>query len=186
MLVSLIKSVLIGKTTINSKYKSCNMKKLLLLLVVLCTTIPSFAVTYNLNGGKYNPYDWASKQDMLKAFLVDGGCSTDPLAIAEYQAMADLAIEGKDGLHYYEGPDAGGNTVKCNGLVTILTEKVVPVTFANTEKWGWLISYVNSTHKTQGFSDLGTNYAAAGWKYEVGAFFISGQSNKFPLVDDKN
>ena len=143
------------------------MKKLLLLFVVLCTTIPSFAVTYNLNGGKYNPYDWASKDDMLAAFLTDGG-ATEMKTIKDCKSLVTTTA-GEDGLH---SPGLCTNST--------LSASTLKAAFADEGKWGWLKTYVNSIHSAQGFSDLGSDFSAAAWKYEVGAFFISGQSTSWP------
>ena len=52
------------------------MKKVFLLLAAaICATTSSFAVTYELNGGQYNPYGWTDKDQMLQAFLTDGGAA---------------------------------------------------------------------------------------------------------------
>lgn len=141
------------------------MKKLLLLFVGLCAAIPSFAVTYELNGGHYNPYDWTNKEDMLAAFLTDGGAK-EMKTIADCQKLVSSTA---DGLH-------------SPGLCTdnTLSASTLKGAFANEKKWGWLKTYVNSIHTAQGFSDLGSDFSATAWKYEVGAFFISGQSTLWP------
>ena len=64
------------------------MKKVFLLLAAaICATTSSFAVTYELNGGQHNPYGWTDKDDMLQAFLTDGGAAECTLTIADFQAM---------------------------------------------------------------------------------------------------
>lgn len=141
------------------------MKKFLLLFVGLCAAIPSFAVTYELNGGHYNPYDWTNKEDMLAAFLTDGG-ATEMKTIADCQKLVSSTA---DGLH-----DPGLCT---NNTLSASTLKGA---FADEKKWGWLKTYVNSIHTAQGFTDLGSDFSATAWKYEVGAFFISGQSTSWP------
>ena len=137
------------------------MKKVFLLLAAaICATTSSFAVTYELNGGQYNPYGWTDKDDMLQAFLTDGGAAECTLTIADFQAMI---VEGKstDGLH-------------SPGLCTYLTSTVVANAYANTEKLGWLETYVKS--KYDGVADV--TYSAG--HYGAGAFFISGQSVSWP------
>ena len=137
------------------------MKKVFLLLAAaICATTSSFAVTYELNGGQHNPYGWTDKDDMLQAFLTDGGAAECTLTIADFQAMI---VEGKstDGLH-------------SPGLCTYLTSTVVANAYANAEKWGWLETYVKS--KYDGVE--GVTYSSG--HYAAGAFFISGQSVSWP------
>ena len=137
------------------------MKKVFLLLAAaICATTSSFAVTYELNGGQHNPYGWTDKDDMLQAFLTDGGAAECTLTIADFQAMI---VEGKstDGLH-------------SPGLCTYLTSTVVANAYANAEKWGWLETYVKS--KYEGVADV--LYSSG--HYGAGAFFISGQSVSWP------
>ena len=137
------------------------MKKVFLLLAAaICATTSSFAVTYELNGGQHNPYGWTDKDDMLQAFLTDGGAAECTLTIADFQAMI---VEGKstDGLH-------------SPGLCTYLTSTVVANAYANAEKWGWLETYVKS--KYDGVE--GVLYSAG--HYGAGAFFICGQSVSWP------
>ncbi len=141
------------------------MKKFLLLFVGLCAAIPSFAVTYELNGGKYNPYDWASKDDMLKAFIADGGSTKTPLTIAEYQAMAkyERADKKDDGLHSFD---------KTVGLCGIIDKTVAETAYKNTTKWGWLEAYIKEVF---GKATYSVHYGA-------GAFFISGESKVWPVT----
>lgn len=165
------------------------MKKFLLLFVGLCAAIPSFAVTYNLNGGKYNPYDWASKDDMLKAFITDGGGSTkNLLTIADYQAVVGKTdgTNAADGLHSTK-VTIEGVTTEYPGLVSILSSTVVTNNFY-TEKWSWLYDYVHGVQTTlttdKATLDANKNYEKSFWAYALAAFFISGQSNRWPTSSD--
>lgn len=138
------------------------MKKFLLLFVGLCAAIPSFAVTYELNGGHFNPYDWASKQDMFEAFFIDGSGSVCPKTISDFQAMI--------------GTSGSADGIENLGLAKYITTTVAKNAYAN-EKWKWLYTYINKIRLEQKFSELAvTDLSTALWRYETSAFFISGQS----------
>lgn len=118
-------------------------------------------VFYELNGGAWNPYGWTSKEDMYNAFMTDAGV-TEYKTIAEYKALDEKKLDannkGVDGLH--------------NGVCTKLTEAKANKAFANTEKWGWLKTYINSIFSAEKLS-FSPHYGA-------GAFFICGQSLSWP------
>ena len=134
------------------------MKKVFLLLVAaICATTSSFAVTYELNGGQYNPYGWTDKDQMLQAFLTDGGAAECTLTIADFQNMKPE--DSADGLHN-------------KGLCKYITSDVAKAAYANTEKWGWLENYIKDI-----FTTAGKNYSV---HYGAGAFFISGESLSWP------
>ena len=135
------------------------MRKFYLLLVVaLLATSSAFAdVTYELNGGQPNPYGWNSKEDMYNAFMTDAGV-TGYSTIAEYQKL-DKGTGNEDGLH--------------NGVCLKLNETKAKTAFANTEKWGWLETYIRNVFST---ASLTFSY-----HYGAGAFFICGQSQKWPI-----
>ena len=145
-------------------------------------------VTYELNDGVWNPYVWASKDDMLKAFIADGGSDKTPLTIAQYQAMVGKTdgTNTADGLH---STDVTIEGIKTNypGLCTILTNTVAVNNFY-TEKWSWLYEYVQAQQPTL-TTDKATLEANAAseksfWAYALAAFFISGQSNRWPTSSD--
>ena len=134
------------------------MKKVFLLLAAaLCATTSSFAVTCELNGGQYNPYGWTDKDQMLQAFLTDGGAAECTLTIADFQNMKPE--DSADGLHN-------------KGLCKYITSDVAKAAYANTEKWGWLENYIKDI-----FTTAGKNYSV---HYGAGAFFISGESLSWP------
>ena len=53
-----------------------------------------------------------------------------------------------------------------------------------TEKWGWLKDYINEVRAAQGFGAITGVKDDAPSKYEAAAFFISGQSQKWPKGAD--
>ena len=142
------------------------MKKFLLLLVALFATtalVKAESIAY-----PENPYGWQSKEDMFQAFMTDAGKSTNGLTIADFQAMA--GTDGSiDGLHD-------------NGVCKYLTD--ASAAFAMTEKWGWLKDYINEVRAAQGFGAITGVKDDAPSKYEAAAFFISGQSQKWPKGAD--
>ena len=135
------------------------------------TVSPAF---FDSIGVDKNPYGWASKNDMLKAFLIDGGVNFD-LIKSDGLTIDDLTIEyfrnlikgstdpiktSHDGLHNY-------------GLCRYLVGAVATKAYSNTSKWGWLEKYVKSVYEGSSYT-----YSA---HYGVGAFFISGQSGTWPV-----
>lgn len=138
------------------------MRKFYLLLVVaLLATSSAFAeVTYELNGGQPNPYGWNSKEDMYNAFMKDAGV-TGHETIEYYQSI-DKGTEAEDGLH---------NTDV--GLCNLLKPEKAAAAFAKTEKWGWLETYIKSVYTNASVTSYSQHYGA-------GAFFICGQSQKYP------
>ena len=138
------------------------MRKFYLLLVVaLLATSSAFAdITYVLNGGQPNPYGWNTKDDMLQAFLTDGGAVNCTVTISDFQNMS--SEDSADGLH-----DNG----LCNN--NYLTASVAAAAYANTAKWGWLENYIKGV-----FTAAGKSYSA---HYGAGAFFICGQSTGWPV-----
>ena len=137
------------------------MRKFYLLLVVaLLATSSAFAdIIYELNEGQPNPYGWNSKEDMYNAFMADAGV-TGHNTIEYYQSI-DKGTGDEDGLH---------NTDV--GLCNLLKEVNAKAAFANTEKWGWLENHIRSVFSTAGL--------AFSYHYGAGAFFICGQSQKWP------
>lgn len=116
-------------------------------------------IKYELNGGSYglnNPYGWTNKDDMLKAFMADGGVTEWTHTIAEFQEMKGTS-NSTDGLNN-------------KGLCKYLTSAVAKAAYAKTEKWVWLEKYVKKV-----FEDAGVTYNEDFPHYLVGAFFISGQ-----------
>ena len=133
----------------------------LLLIVALLATSSAFAdITYVLNGGQPNPYGWNSKEDMYNAFMTDAGV-TGHNTIEYYQSI-DKGTEAEDGLHN-----------KDVGLCNLLKPEKAAAAFAKTEKWGWLETYIKSVYSSANVTSYSQHYGA-------GAFFICGQSQKYP------
>lgn len=133
----------------------------LLLIVALLATSSAFAdITYELNGGQPNPYGWNTKEDMYNAFMTDAGV-TGHNTIEYYQSI-DKGTEAEDGLHN-----------KDVGLCNLLKPEKAAAAFAKTEKWGWLETYIKSVYSSANVTSYSQHYGA-------GAFFICGQSQKYP------
>lgn len=118
-------------------------------------------MTYVLNGGVMNDYNWYTASDMFADFMFDAQGKVAPHTLEEYLAM----------------PEKLGDPGICSALTT--PENA----FANAEKWGWLKSYIESVHLDQaadGASTLPENGAGAAWRYAIGAFFIDGQRTGWP------
>ena len=143
------------------------MKRLSLFFAALIAAAATFAgtVVYDLQGGVTNDYGWKSVDEMFAAFMTESG-ATDFLTLAEYKAL--------------EEPLAARS-----GICVKLTNP--ETAFANTEKWGWLKSYIESVHLAQaadGASTLPENGAGAAWRYAIAAFFTEGQRTGWPKSAD--
>ncbi|MCI7555211.1 MAG: hypothetical protein MST03_00185 [Bacteroidales bacterium] len=122
---------------------------------------PGAGITYELNGGVANTYGWTTPDEMFATFMTESG-ATDFSTLAEYKALAEPL-----------GAPAGicaklNNPENC---------------FADTAKWGWLMTYIMSVHAAQaaeGASSLAAAGSGAAWRYAVGAFFIDGQRASWP------
>lgn len=143
------------------------MKKILLMLVALFATTALVKAADEVVFPTDNPYGWQSKEDMFQAFVTDAGKSTGGLTIADFQAMAGTD-DSLDGLHD-------------NGVCKYLTD--ASAAYAMTDKWGWLKDYINEVRAAQGMAAIPGDGGAAS-KYEAAAFFISGQSKKWPAGAD--
>ena len=121
---------------------------------------PGAGITYELNGGVANTYGWTTPDEMFATFMAESG-ATDFSTLADYKAMTD--------------PLAGtGICAKLNNPENC---------FADTAKWGWLMTYIMSVHAAQaaeGASALAAAGSGSAWRYAVGAFFIDGQRASWP------
>ena len=121
---------------------------------------PGAGITYELNGGVANTYGWTTPDEMFATFMAESG-ATDFSTLADYKAMTD--------------PLAGtGICAKLNNPENC---------FADTAKWGWLMTYIMSVHAAQaaeGASALAAAGSGSAWRYAVGAFFIDGQRATWP------
>ena len=118
-------------------------------------------ITYELNGGVTNDYDWNSPADMFATFMGETG-ATGYSTLDEYKALSEKLAA------------PSGICVKLNNPETA---------FANDAKWGWLKAYIMKVHAAQadeGASALPDNGAGSAWRYAIGAFFIDGQRETWP------
>ncbi len=143
------------------------MKKLFTFLLALMASSCLWAsITYNLNDGdtgeaKYNDYGWNNKGNMFAAFMTDAG------------------VTGFETLEYYmQQSDPLSSPNICAKLTN--PENA----FANTTKWQWLKNYIKSAHTAQssnGATALDDSGAGSPWRYAVGAFFVSGKRETWPI-----
>ena len=118
-------------------------------------------ITYDLNGGAWNPYNWTSKADMYNAFMTAAG-ATNYKTLAEYcemeKATAGSGVNGMVGRLY----DTTGNETKIKAAMT-------------NPMFTWLAPYLKSVETklalNDNFADSPTQY-----KFAACAFFISGES----------
>ena len=120
------------------------------------TIIANFAAIgetiFELNGGKKNPHDWSSKEDMWETFMDD------------YCAYYNLT-------NYPDGSmtNVAGYTYKCGKIVEFLTDQ--------KSSWKWLETYIQDIIILQGHDTLTTDitdpskYAETYWRWNVHAFF---------------
>ncbi len=140
------------------------MKKLFTFLLALMASSCLWAsITYELNGGKHNDYDWKNKGDMFAAFMTDAG-ATGFLTLDEY----------KDSKTPLSSP----------GICAKLTDASPALKMA---KWAWLKTYIEQAHTNQaaaGASSLPADGTGAAWRYAVGAFFVGIQHTGWPKSAD--
>ena len=121
---------------------------------------PGAGITYELNGGVANTYGWTTPDEMFATFMAESG-ATDFNTLAEYKAMTDPL-------------SSPGICAKLNNPENC---------FADTAKWGWLMTYIMSVHAAQaaeGASSLAAAGSGSAWRYAVGAFFIDSQRASWP------
>ena len=139
------------------------MKKLFTFLFALLASSCLWAeITYELNGGKHNDYDWKNKGDMFTAFMTDAGATG--FSTLEKYKVSDSPLKG-DGI--------------CSKLAN--PEKA----FENIQKWGWLKEYIKTVNSAQeGTPALDDTGAGTNWKYAVGAFFVEIKLTSWPYSAD--
>ena len=115
-------------------------------------------ITYDLNGGSNiinNPYGWTSKADLFDAFMADAGVTT-ALSYNEYYHMTN--------------PFTSGGEASNKSLGSLLTASNIGTPYANTEKWGWLLTYIQNV---TGLGEVSANTAA--WRYATAQFLMAGK-----------
>ena len=140
------------------------MKKLFTFLLALMASSCLWAeITYELNGGKHNDYEWKDKGDMFAAFMTDAGAT------------------GFETLEYYMQQT---DPLKSPNICAKLTDASPALKMA---KWAWLKAYIEAAHTSQaanGASSLPSDGTGAAWRYAVGAFFASIQQTGWPKSAD--
>ena len=124
------------------------------------------AITYELNGGVWNKYDWTSKKDMYYALLDDwraySGESRQNTATYEQQLGIGNSSKGI--------PTTINTTEGREQLQALL---LTDATYA--PKWGWLATYVDAVAAAQSKTTQPTT-VAGNLTYTIGNFF--GEDNK--------
>ncbi|MDR1526336.1 MAG: InlB B-repeat-containing protein [Dysgonamonadaceae bacterium] len=151
------------------------MKKITLLLMMCCMSILAFAaggnITYVLNGGVTNDYGWTSKADMLVGLNQDYNVQYSIAETATWYTWEtlDVILAASDPvtrIAVFTGAPAGPNK-----MWELLT----------TAKWTWLHDYIVATVASQGVAVIEESETAhAYWRYNVSAFFVSGQRTSWP------
>ena len=111
-------------------------------------------VTYELNGGKFNPYGWTSKKDLFDAFMADAGITSMKYSYEGYMAMTN--------------PFNSAGEATNNSLGSILTTDNIGTPYDNTEKWGWLYDYIKSVTRVADLASDNTAY----WRYYTAQFLM--------------
>ena len=139
------------------------MKKLFTFLLALMASSCLWAsITYELNGGKYNDYDWNNKGEMYYSVLVDINAIT-PTTKINFETVSLEADKTK-------AVNLGIPTY-WSDLTVLLTHE----TF--NEKWGWLIDYMDAACRAQS-KDLASS-SSAYLRYNLGAFFIESDASSY-------
>ena len=138
------------------------MKRLSIFFAALFVAATSFAaVTYELNGGVTNDYNWLSKADMWEAFKTDAGITTLG-TLDEVKALGDpyAAI--------------------CTPLGATQAQAIL-----DNAKWDWLEAYVMKVQNADAAATaLVEGTSSAGWRYALAAFFLEGQRASWPKSTD--
>ena len=147
------------------------MKKITLLLMVCIMSVMAFAqggnITYVLNGGVFNDDGWQSKSDMFDAFKNEQRPGWQWLTLDEYMAVND--------------PFAAAGDLPDNALGSGFNSASV----INTPEWEWLKDYILDVNEDQGLAvSSPTDFGAAGWRYQVAAFFVSKKYASWPASAD--
>jgi uncharacterized repeat protein (TIGR02543 family) len=148
------------------------MKKITLLLMVCCMSIPTFAaggnITYVLNGGVTNDYGWKNKADMLVGFNQDYNTVNNVQEGATWYTWETLDV-----ILATSDPVTRIPTFAASGFYGVLT----------LEKWQWLHDYIVATGVAQGIASI-AEADNAFWRYEVSAFFTNRKRVGWPISAD--
>ena len=146
------------------------MKKLFTFLLALMASSCLWAeITYELDGGKYNDYDWNNKSEMFAACMAEAG-------VTGLASLDDLKAAGTASFTTICTPL---NATKCQVIL-------------DSEKWEWLEQYIMSVQNPQkgtivgggAIAELIANTADAGWRFAIAAFFLEMQNTAWPRTAD--
>ena len=154
------------------------MKKLFTFLLALMASSCLWAeITYELDGGKYNDYDWTCKADICYNLQVDYN--------AAYSKSLAWAKK-ENGVIYYNIGGTWKTEAEAKGQEASVANFLYPVTWTSngdpnfknliettkTDKYGWLKEYIEANRAAQNLtgdlSDLGETF----YRAEIAAFFL--------------
>lgn len=145
------------------------MKKLFTFLFALLASSCLWAeITYELNGGKHNDYNWKNKGDMFAACMADANITS----LTSLDAVKTSA----------------------NPFSTICTplQNTNVATLMGLQNWDWLEEYILTTQNAQQGNavasstvpELTAGTASAAWRYAIAAFFLESQQTGWPYSAD--
>ncbi|MBR5574436.1 MAG: InlB B-repeat-containing protein [Paludibacteraceae bacterium] len=139
------------------------MKKLFTFLLVLMASSCLWAsITYELNGGKYNDYDWNNKGDMYYSVLVD----INAITLTTKINFETVSLEEDK------------TKAVSKGIPTYWSELSALLNNAGFKsKWGWLIDYMDAACSAQSKSLASSSSTYL--RYNLGAFFIESNASTY-------
>ena len=130
-------------------------------------TVDGNVVAYELNGGQWNEYGWASKKDMYNAFIADWKAYSG-------STRGTIPYEDQLGIGKSNG-----------GIPTTIQDSEDILGFMAQEKWAWLAQFLDALATEQGKTTKPTE-ATRQMRYGLGNFFgedNNGASNWIGAVD---
>lgn len=123
-------------------------------------TVDGNVVAYELNGGQWNEYGWASKKDMYNAFIADWKAYSG-------STRGTIPYEDQLGIGKSNG-----------GIPTTIQDGEDILEFMAQEKWAWLAQFLDALATEQGKTTKPTE-ATRQMRYGLGNFF--GEDNNGAL-----
>ncbi|HET9571088.1 MAG TPA: InlB B-repeat-containing protein [Bacteroidales bacterium] len=143
------------------------MKKFTLLIAACSMALMSYAaggtITYELNGGVTNDYGWKNKADMLVGLNQDYNTQYSVATTATWYNWETLSVI----------------LSAADPVVRIPTFATNMWAVLKTPKWLWLHDYIVATVTKQSVAAI-AEAENAYWRYNVSAFFVSGQRATWP------
>ena len=115
-------------------------------------TVDGNVVAYELNGGQWNEYGWASKKDMYNAFIADWKAYSG-------STRGTIPYEDQLGIGKSNG-----------GIPTTIQDGEDILEFMAQEKWAWLAQFLDALATEQGKTTKPTE-ATRQMRYGLGNFF---------------